>query len=74
LDKCFLVRAVIEIAADELWDLESRQSEHKKAMWYGYEHSEYEKIVWRGYDIYWNLYTTAIKSRLLETGRIEARP
>lgn len=50
--RMFLTGAMIEIAADEIWDLESRLPEHKKTVWYGYEHSEYEKIVWHGYSIY----------------------
>jgi hypothetical protein len=48
----FLAGALVEVAADEIWDMESRQPEHKKAMWTRYEHSEYEKTVWRGYNIY----------------------
>lgn len=50
--RMFLTGAMIEVTADEIWDLESRQPEHKKTVWCGYEHSEYEKIVWRGYSIY----------------------
>ena len=50
--RLFLAGAVIEVAADEIWDLESRQPEHKKAVWRGYEQSGYEKTVWRGYPIY----------------------
>ena len=50
--RMFLTGVMIEVTADELWDLESRQPEHKKTEWFGYEHSEYEKIVWRGYSIY----------------------
>ena len=50
--RMFLAGAMIEVAADEIWDLESRQSEHKKSVWARYENSEYEKIVWRGHNIY----------------------
>ncbi|NLA86152.1 MAG: hypothetical protein GX847_02485 [Clostridiales bacterium] len=50
--RMFLAGAMIEVTADEIWDLESRRPEHKKTVWCGYEHSEYEKIVWRGYSIY----------------------
>jgi hypothetical protein len=50
--RLFLAGAMIEVAADEIWDLESRHTEHKKAVWRGYEHSEYEKVVWRGRNIY----------------------
>lgn len=50
--RLFLAGAAVEVAADEIWDLESRQSERKKLMWGGYEHSGYEKIVWRGYSVY----------------------
>jgi len=50
--RLFLAGAMIEVAADEIWDLESRQPEHKKTMWRGYEQSEYEKIMWRGCSIY----------------------
>jgi hypothetical protein len=50
--RLFLAGAMIEVAADEIWDFESRQTEHKKAVWRGYEHAEYEKIVWRGHSIY----------------------
>jgi len=50
--RMFLAGAMIEVAADEIWDLESRRPEHKKSMWARYEHSAYEKIVWRGHNIY----------------------
>jgi len=50
--RMFLAGAMIEVAADEIWDLESRQSEHKKTVWARYEHSEYEIFVWRGHNIY----------------------
>jgi hypothetical protein len=50
--RLFLAEAMIEVASDEIWDFESRQTEHKKAVWRGYEHSEYEKIVWHGHSIY----------------------
>lgn len=50
--RMFLAGAVIEVAADEMWNLESRRPERKKPMWSGYEKSEYEKYVWRGYSIY----------------------
>ena len=50
--RMFLAGAMIEVTADEIWDLESRQPGHKNAVWRGYEHSEYEKFVWRGYSIY----------------------
>jgi hypothetical protein len=50
--RLFLAEAMIEVAADEIWDLESRHAERKKAVWRDYEHSEYEKIVWRGHNIY----------------------
>jgi hypothetical protein len=50
--RMFLAGAMIEVTADEIWDLESRQPEHKKTVWSGYEHAGYEKIVWRGYSIY----------------------
>lgn len=50
--RMFLAGAVIEVAADEIWDMESRQPGHKKPMWSSYEKSGYEKYVWRGYSIY----------------------
>jgi hypothetical protein len=50
--RLFLAGAMIDVAADEIWDLESRQSEHKKTMWHGYEQSAYEKNVWRDHSIY----------------------
>lgn len=49
--RLFLAGAMIEVATNEIWDLESRHFAHKKAVWRGYEHSEYEKIVWRGHSI-----------------------
>ena len=50
--RLLLAGAMIEIAADEIWDLESRHPEHKKTVWARYEHSEYEKFLWRGYNLY----------------------
>jgi hypothetical protein len=50
--RMFLAGVMIEVAADEIWDSESRQPEHKKTVWARYEHSEYEKILWRGHNIY----------------------
>ena len=50
--RMFLAGAMVEIAADEIWDLESRHPEHKKAVWAHYGHSEYVKIMWRGHAIY----------------------
>lgn len=50
--RLFIAGALIEVAADEIWDLESRQGERKNSIWYGYEQSEYERIEWRGYRIY----------------------
>ena len=50
--RMFLFGAMIEVASDEVWDMESRQPEHKTSVWRSYEYSEYEKIVWRGHNIY----------------------
>jgi hypothetical protein len=50
--RLFLAGAMIEVAADEVWDLEGRGPGNKKPMWSNYEHSEYEKFDWRGHSIY----------------------
>jgi len=50
--RMFLAGAMIEVAADEIWDSESRKPEHKKSVWARYEHSGYEEIMWRGYVIH----------------------
>jgi len=50
--RLFLAGAMIEVAADEIWDLESRRPERKIAVWRDYDHSGYEKIIWRGHNIY----------------------
>ncbi|MCL2079824.1 MAG: hypothetical protein FWH17_08300 [Oscillospiraceae bacterium] len=50
--RLFLAGAMIEVAADEIWDLKSRHPEHKKTVWAHYENSEYEKIMWRGHSLY----------------------
>ena len=50
--RLFIEGALIEVAADEIWDLESRRLESKKAVWRGYEYSGYEKMMWRGHSLY----------------------
>ena len=52
--RMFLDGALVEIAADENWNLESRQPECEKSIWrdYGCKQPEYVQIVWRGYDLY----------------------
>ena len=47
--RLFLAGAMIEVAADETWNLESRQ----QGFW-GFSNliSKYEKVTWNGYDLY----------------------
>jgi len=50
--RMFLAGAMVEIAADDIWNWESRRPEYKNTVWAHYGHSEYEKIMWRGHGIY----------------------
>ena len=50
--RMFLGGALVEIAADEVWNLESRQQKHEKSVWHNYKQPEYTKTIWHGYDLY----------------------
>ena len=50
--RIFLDGALVEIAADERWNLENRQSKCEESVWRVYKQPEYTKIVWQGYDLY----------------------
>jgi len=52
--RMFLSGVLVEIAADEIWNIETRQLECENPYWrnYGYKHAEYVKTAWRGYDLY----------------------
>jgi len=47
--RLFFAGAMIDVAADEIWNLESRQQGY-----YGFSNliSKYEKVSWNGYDLY----------------------
>ncbi|MCL2639178.1 MAG: hypothetical protein FWD48_12535 [Oscillospiraceae bacterium] len=52
--RMFLAGVMVEIVADERWNLDYRQSENKNSVWRdnGYTQPEYIKTVWRGYDLH----------------------
>jgi len=52
--RMFLAGALVEIVADERWNLAYRQPKNEKSVWRdnGYTQPEYIKTVWRGHDLY----------------------
>jgi len=52
--RMFLAGALVEVAADENWNFESRQPGCEKSIWrdYGCIQPEYVKTAWRGNDLY----------------------
>jgi hypothetical protein len=74
--RMFLAGAMVEIVADERWNLDYRQPENENSVWrdYGYTKPEYIKATWRGYDVYLETlqhrYETEVKRN--RTDRIKA--
>lgn len=50
--RMFLAGALVEIAADEMWNLETRELECEKSYWHNHKNAAYVKHVWHGYDLY----------------------
>lgn len=71
--RMFLAGAVIEVAADEIWDLESRRPEHKNLCGSVTSTPSMKRPCGAVIAYIWNLCSIAIKPRLLETGKTESR-